>query len=123
MTASIFDIIKSTPSITALIGVPPHCRFWPWSEAPQEGKQVPYATHGVYNGIPANTMDKLPEVDNKGTQVDVWAATAASCKELATLIRDTLEPYGHMTAFDDSVRDPETKLFRIHMDFDFFVDR
>jgi hypothetical protein len=97
-------------------------RVYPWGEAP-ENVARPYATYGVYNGVPENYLGQVPDVDNLGTQIDVWADTAASGNACAIAIRDSLEPHAHMTSFAANERDGETKLYRCRMSFDFYKER
>ncbi len=121
MNPGIFETLKNTPAVTALIGVKP-VRFYPYGIAVDKVVR-PYATYGVVNGTPENTLDGSPLIDNQSTQVDIWAVSVAECEAVFVAIRDALEPLGHMTNFTSAARDPETQLFRSTLEFDFWVDR
>lgn len=121
MNPPVFTILNASATVKALLGTNP-LKVFPWSEAPQN-TTPPYATYGVYNGNPQNTMDQVPQIDNLGTQVDIWASSVASCLQCALAVRNALEPHAHMTSTESYERDPETNLFRTRMDFDFFTAR
>ncbi len=121
MIPAVYTLLKANNQLLAILGPDP-LRIFPWAEATQ-GTRVPYVTYTVFNGNPQNLMDKVPDIDNLGTQIDVWALTAASCEAIAILVRDTLEPHAHMTSVADMEKDKETKLYRLRMDFDFFTNR
>lgn len=121
MIADIFPLLAANPAVTALVGTNP-VRIFPFANAPQETEK-PYVTYGTYNGIPQNYLDRVPDVDNLGTQINIWAESANDCLDLSIAIRDTLEPYGHMTSFQSLTRDPETQLFTAQLEFDFWKNR
>lgn len=120
MTPTIFQIISATTSVTDLLGTNP-VRFFPWDQAPEKSGK-PYATY-TYQGLPENTMDKVPQIDDFDTQVDVWAQTGAECLNVAIAIRDVVEPLAHMTSFGQALREPGTELYRLRMNFDIFTPR
>lgn len=121
MIPPLFAILKDNGAVTALLGENP-LRVFPFDEA-EEGVEYPYATYTVPTGEPQNTMDKIPQIDKLSTQVDVWGKTHASALDVAAAIRDALEPYAHMVGLGSMSRDPETKSYRVRLDFDFFTER
>lgn len=120
MTPPIFQIIAAAPSVTALLGSNP-VRFFPWDQAPEKTER-PYATY-TYQGLPENYLDKTPDIDSYDTQVDVWAKTGKECLEVAIAIRDVMEPRAHMTSFGQALREPNTELYRLRMNFDIYNPR
>lgn len=42
---------------------------------------------------------------------------------LAQAVRDAIEPRAHMTGMPVNLREPDSRLFRIALTFDWFVDR
>ncbi len=125
MIPDIYDLLFNTPGMTALLGTgtPPDLfRVFPFDEAPQDTTK-PYVTYTVYNGVPENHLNEVPKIDDLGTQVDVWAEKGRDCINLAKAVRDAIEPKNHMTSIGNMFKDPETKLYRIRMDFDFFTPR
>lgn len=122
MNPEIFPILKNTPAVMALLGSGGVLRFYPYADAPQNATK-PYATYGVYNGNPENYLDRVPDIDNMGTQIEIWADNSTQCEAIFTVLRDTLEPLGHMTNFASTRRDFETQLYNARMEFDFWVKR
>lgn len=93
--------------------------------APQ-GTQAPYVTWFLVTGTPENHLSGLPSMDRMTIQLDCWGAQDEGddgSEALATAVRDALEPYGHMTAQPIDARDPVTKLWRMALEFDWFVAR
>ncbi len=121
MIPPVFTILNASNPVKALLGNKP-LRVFPFGSAPPNVAR-PYATYSTVNGLPENYLGQVPDIDNIGTQVDIWADTVASCNSVAETVRDALEPHAHMTSFAGSERDFETNLFRCRMDFDFFEGR
>ena len=121
MMPDIYSKLMASSAVTTLMGSPKP-RIYPWSGVPQNAAK-PYATYGVYNGNPQNFLDQAPDMDNKGTQIDIWADTAASASACFAAIRDVLEPIGHMLSFSGVNKDAETQLYNARMEFDFWEAR
>jgi hypothetical protein len=119
MLPPIYTWLKTT-QVQAIIGNP-H-RAYRHGSAPQDSTR-PYVTWQLISGIPDNTLSELPKVDRMSVQVDCWHQTDLGIEELATAVRDALEPYGHMTAINLNLREAETKLYRISLQFDIWLDR
>lgn len=110
----------STSDVEAIVGSPP--RVYRHGEAPQ-GVARPYVTWQLVSGSPDNTLSELPLVDRIVVQVDCWHPDDAGVEALATAVRDALELHGHMTAVLLDQREPDTKLYRIAMQFDVWLSR
>lgn len=121
MNPAIFPILKDNATVKLLLGSNP-VRFYPWNRAPQNVTK-PYAVYSVYNAIPENYLNGRPDIDNKGTQINIYAQTAKSLQDCFVAIRDALEPYGHMTNFSTPDLDSDTDLFSCRMEFDFWDER
>jgi len=121
MEPKIYPIINASAPLKALIGSDP-VRFFPWGQAPQN-TEYPYVTYGSNGASPENYLDRVPDVDNISTQIDVWADKGSDCLQVATLIRDLIEPHGHMIGFGNTERDQETQAYRIRLQFDLFTFR
>ena len=121
MNPPIFSLIQASAPCTALLGISP-VRFFPSGRAPQNVEK-PYAVYAVYNATPENYLDGVPDIDNKGTQVDIYANTEPELRALFTAIRDTVEPKAHMTSFSTPSPDAETALFTARLEFDFWDGR
>lgn len=119
--SQIFPLLFADSPVKALLGSAP-LRVYSWSQAPKDSA-VPYATYGVITGLPENYMDSAPDIDHQTVQIDIWAENEDSSLACLSAIRDVLEVHGHMTSFANSEVDPETRLFRTRLEFDFFEDR
>jgi hypothetical protein len=119
--STLFQTLKNNSTVTALLGTNP-VRVFPWgSAAPKSAR--PYATYAIYNALPENYLDTVPDIDNQGTQIDIWADTVQSCDAVFIAIRDALEPIAHMLNYRGAERDEATQLFHARMEFDFWEPR
>ncbi len=121
MIPPVFPLLQASSAVAVLLGSD-RLRVYPWGRAPEGGLR-PYATYTVYDGQSENYLGQVPDMDNLGTQVDVWADTGEACVACAIAIRDALEAHAHVTSFDGSKWDEESKLYRCRMDFDFYKAR
>lgn len=121
MLPPIFQTCAASNAVKALIGSSP-VRLWPFGVAP-ESPALPYAVWQVVGGAPENYMDQEPDADRFMLQVDVYAATASSARNVAVALRDVIEQYAHIIAWRGESRDPETKHYRFTFDVDWHVLR
>lgn len=121
MEPQIFPELMADAAVKSMFGDNP-MRIFPWGEVPPN-TATPYATYAPIGGNPENTMDKPPQIDNIGTQIDVWGKTLDQCKKATIALRNPLERLGHMISFGGAEKDTETKLYHFRMDFDFFTGR
>lgn len=121
MNPPIFSILNASAPVKALLGSGP-LRVFPWGRAPQNVK-LPYAVYGIYNANPENYLDSLPDIDNKGTQVNIYASDADSLEACFAAVRNALEPHAHMTSFATPDQDADTNLYSCRMEFDFWDGR
>ncbi|MCW1937511.1 DUF3168 domain-containing protein [Pseudomonas sp. MDMC_285] len=121
MNPPIFSVVSADPAVTALLGSNP-VRFLPFGEAPQ-GVTYPYAVWQSVGGAPGNFLAGRPDADSYTTQVDVYADTAASAREVAKALRDAVELVAHVVAWRGESRDPETKKYRFSFDVAWIVRR
>lgn len=121
MNPTLFSILNNSAAVKAVLGSNP-LRFFPWGRATQD-TQKPYAVYSVYNGNPENYLGNIPDIDNKGTQINIYGDTSASVQAAYMAIRDTLEPIAHMTSFTTPDLDAQTDLYSCRMEFDFWDER
>lgn len=121
MFTPIFETISEASAVTDLIGADT-VRFYPAGEAP-EGVERPYATYQHISGLPENYINQRPDMDSHTVQVDIWASTLTSARNVATAIRDAVEPHAYITRWGGESRDTETKSYRISFDVDWHVPR
>jgi hypothetical protein len=120
MLPPIFQTLKAAGTVTSLIGNPP--RAYRHGAAPQDVLK-PYVTWFVVGGVPENTMSELPQIDRLPVQVDCWSTSDSGVEALAVAVRNALEPNAHMTSIILDEQEPETKLYRISMQFDWWLSR
>lgn len=130
MFPPIFTTLQASAQVRAIFG--PRPRVFRHGEAPQlpppkAGGNVPevkpYATWLLVSGVPENNLSSTPSHDRQGVQIDVWARGDAECVTAAQAVRDQMETVTHMTALRGLTRDVDTRLYRISMDFDFWLAR
>lgn len=121
MNPQLFEILSNDAAVTDLLGTNP-VRIFPWGRAPQKVEK-PYAVYSVYNANPENYLDSVPDIYNKGTQINVYANSSKSLEDCFIAIRDSLEPSAHMTSYTTPDQDSETNLFSCRMEFDFWEAR
>lgn len=119
MNPPIFEIVKADPTLTALLGSNP-CRFYPWSDAPQNAKR-PYVTYGVFNGVPENYLSSPADIDNQGTQVDIWSTSPGDCEAIFTALRNALSTAGYLVSYTGAERDTETQLYHARQEWNFWT--
>lgn len=126
MLPPIFQALTASSAVKAIVGTPPAARIYRHGAAPQ-GLIEPYVTWALVTGEPYNTLSELPAVDRQTVQIDCWhpglPVGAKQIELLAEAVRDAIEPYAHMTATLLDLQEPDTKLFRISMQFDWFLAR
>lgn len=118
---NVFALVKSSSACTAIIGSSP-CRCYEGT-APQ-GAARPYVVVGNAGGAPENYVGELPGVDSYRMQLDAFALTASEVRSLATAIRNAIEPSAHMIGTPlGPIFESDTKLFRVMLEFDFWIRR
>jgi hypothetical protein len=56
-------------------------------------------------------------------QIDCWHATSAGVVQLATAVRDAIEPHAHITGYPINAKDTETQRYRIGLQLDWWLSR
>lgn len=118
MLPPVFLTLQASSAVVRLVGT----RIWRHNTAPQDGPR-PYVTWFLVTGLPENHLSGLPPMDRMTVQIDCWATSDEQAEELAVAVRDAIEPYAHMTGQPIDARDPLTKLWRMALEFDWFVAR
>lgn len=122
MNAPIYLTAKRWPAVLALLG-DPEPRLYPWGQNDDDPKVYPYATFQVVSGSPENYLSGRPDADRVGLQVDVWAETPESARNVAEALRDAIELDCYITSWRGQGRDAETKSYRVSFDCDWIVQR
>jgi hypothetical protein len=120
MLPPIFTTLQASATVRSLLGARP--RVYRFGEAPQNDSK-PYAVWQIVSGVPENTLSETPSIDRDSIQIDVYSKTDAEIEDIAIAIRDQMETVTHMTAFRTPPREADTRLYRISMDFDYWLPR
>lgn len=120
MLPPVFATLRASSAVLALLGTPP--RVYRHGDAPQDVPR-PYVTWSLISGLPENNLSDPPPVDHLVIQVDCWSQTDEQVEQLAIAVRDAIEPYAHMTGFPVNERERDTKLYRISLQFDWWLSR
>ena len=118
MLPPVFQVLKDSPAVMAFVGGQPP-RIFRAGSAPQDVDR-PYITWQLVTGVPENNLSDPPPVDRQSVQVDCWHQLDKQIDAMATAVRDAVEPHAHMTSVLLHEREPETRLYRIAMQFDFW---
>ena len=121
MYPPIFEVCAASAAVTALIGTPV-TRLYPFGEAPQ-GVALPYTVWQTISGLPENYLGQAPDVDSWSLQIDVYADTATSARNVAKALRDAIEPVAYVTRWGGESRDPATNHYQVSFDVDWIVQR
>lgn len=121
MLPPVFVTLKASPAVRNIVGTSP-ARIYRHGSAPQQTDK-PYITWSLVAGTPENQLSGTPTVDRMTVQLDCWHQTDKGVEDMATAVRDAIEPFAHMTAMLVNLREPETKLYRMSLEFDWFNDR
>lgn len=118
MLPPIYTTLKGSAGVATIV----QTRIYRHGDAPQDTSK-PYVTWFLVTGTPENQLSGLPGHDRSSVQVDCWSPTDSGVQTLAAAVRDALEPVAHMTAVVINERERETKLYRLGMQFDYWLPR
>lgn len=121
MFPPIFQVAAADPGVTALLGNAP-VRLFPFGEAP-EGVTLPYAVWQLAAGSPENYLAGRPDMDGFTLQIDVYAATGSSARDVGAALRDAIELNAYIVRWGGESRDNETNRYRLSFDVDWLVHR
>jgi hypothetical protein len=120
MLPPIYTLLQASSDVRSLLRARP--RLYRHCEAPQDETR-PYAVWLIVSGIPENTLSESPAVDRDTVQLDIYTKGDAECETVAKAVRDQMETVTYMTAWRNPPRETETRLYRISMDFDYWLPR
>ena len=122
MFPPVFDVCAQSAEVGALLGTAP-LRMWPFGDAPQTNQTLPYAVWQTVGGAPENYISGVPDIDAYLIQIDVYATTASSARDVARALRDAIEPNAHIISWRGESVEPETRHYRSSFDVDWFNRR
>lgn len=110
MESPTYDLLVANSALTALV---PAARVFKSGFA-GDSPVAPYITIQEIGGVPENYMAGRPGMDRFRPTVKVCSKDEAQCKQIARIVRDTLELDAQCIVFDGPEVDAETRLF-VHM--------
>lgn len=122
MTAPIFETCSRDPVVTGLLGTGADMRLYSFGEAPDKVAK-PYVVWQVINGNPENYLAGRPDADGFTLQVDVYASTGTSARQVRTALRNAIELQAYIARWGREERDSTTKHYRVSFDVDWTVLR
>lgn len=117
MLPPVYKQLTSSPA-GALVGN----RIYRHGSAPQDAP-APYITWFLVTGTPENNLSDPPGIDRCTIQVDCWSLSDSDIEALATAVRNAIEPVAHMTSIPVDSQETDTKLYRISLQFDWWMSR
>lgn len=118
MLPPIYAILSGATAVADIVAA----RIYPHGEAPQDVTE-PYVTWFLVAGVPQNGISDAPDIDQCTVQIDCWHSTSAGVVALARAVRAAIEPHAHVTNLMLNGREPETGLYRIAIQIDYWLVR
>lgn len=118
MLPPIYTLLTAAAPVAAIV----NDRIYPHGAAPQEVER-PYVTWFLVASIPENSLSDLPDIDRQPVQIDIWADSGTAAVQLASAVRNAIEPHAHVTNIALNGREPETGLYRFSIQIDYWLDR
>lgn len=114
----IYALLSNAAAVAAIVDD----RIYPHAAAPQDVTR-PYITWYMIGTDVQNTLSELPQIDGVGVHIDCWHQSPNGATTLAKEVRDAIEPVAHMTGIPVNERERDTKLYRIGLQFDYWLER
>jgi hypothetical protein len=121
MMPPIFATLRASGAVVAIVGSNP-ARIYRHGVV-QQGTPAPYIAWSVIGSAPENNLSDPPPADRIAVQVDCYHTTDQGVVDLATAVRDAIEQYAHMTGTVVDERERETNLYRMSLQFDYWLGR
>jgi hypothetical protein len=118
MLPPIYRLLKDHSPVATIVAT----RIFRHGNAPQDTAR-PYVTWFMVSGVPENQLSGLPGHDRCTVQVDCWHQTDNGVQDLAEAVREAMEADAHMTGVIANEREAATKLYRIGLQFDYWLPR
>jgi len=122
MFPPLFSICSGDSDVQALLGTNP-VRLYPFGDAPQKNKTLPYVVWQTVSGSPENYLGDIPDADSYTTQIDIYGKTGDSVRDVARVLRNAIEPFAYIVAWRAEGRDIETMNYRFSFDVDWIINR
>lgn len=110
--------ILNVPAVNAHVGT----RIFGSGHA-ADSPTYPYVTWRVTTSSAENYQGQAPNIDRATVQVNIWARDEETARLAATAVRDALDAAGHQQVLIGPDRDPDTKSYRIQLDYSLWTSR
>lgn len=120
MFPPVFQILKASPAVVAILGAIP--KAYEFADVPA-GTLPPYVSWSAVGADPQNTLGEAPSTDMFPLQLDCYGTTQAQTKALAVAVRDAMELQATFTGVPVNLREAETGFYRIALQFDYWLTR
>lgn len=117
MFPAIYQLLL-TPDVAAILGD----RLYGHGGAPQ-GTTAPYAVWSVVNDEPSVNLSSAPGSDRFTINVDLYSDTDDGIEQLTGAVRDAIESFSTVTGMPLDGQEPETGLYRVALQFDYWSMR
>jgi len=91
-------------------------RLYPFGDA-GDSPAYPYATWFLPSSGAENYLSEVPTIDRDRVQIDCWAQTPQDALDLATAVRNVMDARGHQHVRIVHPIDPDTKSYRVQLDY------
>lgn len=118
MFPPVFETLTADSYTLALVG----SAIYRHDDAPND-RVPPYLAWSA-SIAPENTLSETPGIDRVTVLVNCYSDDDGELLAIATAVRDAIEPFAHLVSMPIDNRDrPDTKLYRMALQFDWFVHR
>lgn len=118
MFPPVYEVLRPAPGVGAVVGD----RIGAHGEI-ETSADRPYITWQIISGEPERGVDDLPDVDAIMTQINCWHGTDAGVRALAQAVVAAVEPHAYVTGIPIDQREPDTRLYWIAIQVDWWVPR
>ena len=118
MFPPVYQTLQGAAAVAAIVGT----RIGAHGEIEQTAGR-PYLTWQVITAAPENNLSDLPDIDAVQIQINCLHPTEAGIRALARAVIDAIEPHAHVTGVPVDQRDPETRLYWVAVQADWWLPR
>lgn len=118
MWPPVYEVLRAASAVTSAVGD----RIGSHGQIEQTAGR-PYLTWQVITALPENLLGEAPDIDAVTIQINCLHPTDAGIRALARAVLDAIEPYCHVTGIPIDQRDPETRLYWVAIQADWWLSR
>lgn len=118
MLPRVYELLRASAAVVAIVDD----RIGAAGDIEQTAGR-PYITWQVVTGVPENSLDCAPDIDQITVQINCFHATEAGINALVIAARDAIEAGGHVTGMPVDQRDTATRLYWKALQADLWTDR